>query len=127
MSAEPVNDHNRPTLAGAVVQAGTVMVCLARCWECMCAQCPGGEHRWADQDDIDHAVIIGKPESAEGICGCHCTKGPVLDEPEPPDIEEVSIDGPPCHLCGAAGACGYDPEGRPYIHASWDEDEVESV
>lgn len=103
---------------------GGAMVCMARCESCQWGQHPGGDHRWAGQDDIDHAVAIGKPETAEGICGCDCTREPEV-EPEPPeDVELVSIDGPPCHLCGAAGACGYDPEGRPYIHASWGEDEA---
>lgn len=102
------------------------VVCYAKCWPCSHGQCPGGDHRWADAEDIEHAVSIGKPETAEGRCGCPCATGPALDD-APEDVETVSIDGPPCHLCGAEGACGYDPEGRPYIHASWDEDEVEPV
>lgn len=106
-----------------------VMVCLAKCSPCTFGQCPGGEHRWAEAEDLEHATSIGRPETAEGICGCPCAKGPVLDDgPDRPDVVElVSLDGPPCHLCGAAGACGYDPEGRPYIHASWDEDETEEI
>lgn len=103
------------------------IVCYAKCVACQTLQCPGGDHRWADQDDILHAISIGDPASANGRCGCPCAKGPVLEEPEPPDIDEVSIDGPPCHLCGAPGACGYDAEGRPYIHASWDEDDTEEI
>lgn len=107
--------------------AGVAGVHYARCWDCMTMQCPGGQHRWACQEDIYHAVSIGKPESAEGRCGCPCYDEPEREVEPEPDIEQVSIDGPPCHLCGAPGACGYDPEGRPYIHASWDEDEVEPV
>lgn len=106
---------------------GRVILCYAKCWACMCLQCPGGEHRWADEDDIKHAASIGKPETAEGVCGCPCARGPVLDEDLPePAVETVSIDGPPCYLCGAEGACGYDAEGRPYIHSGWAEDETDA-
>jgi hypothetical protein len=44
------------------------------------------------------------------------------DDPEP-DIDPYEGEpGPvgiadPCPECGAAGACGYDDEGRPMIHA----------
>src|SRR5271163_1101947 len=31
------------------------------------------------------------------------------------DNEDLAI-GPPCEECGASGACGYDTEGRAYIH-----------
>jgi hypothetical protein len=31
------------------------------------------------------------------------------------------------HGQSADGACGYDQDGRPYIHSSWDEDESEPV
>lgn len=125
MTAESVPGHNALTFASA----GVAGIHYARCWECMLAQCPGGEHRWACDEDIEHAVKIGKPETAEGRCACHCYDEPERQDepPEPNDIERVSIDGPPCHLCGAPGACGYDPEGRPYIHASWDEDETEEI
>jgi hypothetical protein len=48
-----------------------------------------------------------------------------------PPYEEPEIDGPdidvqmraePCTVCGEAGACGYDAEGRALIHAIGDED-----
>lgn len=29
----------------------------------------------------------------------------------------------PCTVCGEAGACGYDSEGRPMIHSFTEEDE----
>ncbi len=32
------------------------------------------------------------------------------------------LDMPPCPECGAAGACGYDQDGRPMIHATPIED-----
>lgn len=119
------HDESTADLLRAVMSGA--MVCLTRCWPCMCGQCPGGDHRWADEADIEHAVSIGKPETAEGRCGCPCTTGPVLDEAPDEDVELVSIGGPPCPACGAAGACGYDAEGRPYIHTSWDEDETEEI
>lgn len=31
----------------------------------------------------------------------------------------------PCPLCGEWGACGYDPEGRPMVHAFYDAEEGE--
>lgn len=35
-----------------------------------------------------------------------------------PDFDEpVSLDATPCEACGEVGACAYDPEGRPLIHA----------
>jgi hypothetical protein len=122
-------DPSLPTpeeAAALVTWPNGAVICYAKCAACQFQQCPGGEHRWADGDDIEHAESIGRPETAEGTCGCPCAKGPVV-ELEPPDIDEVSLDGPPCHLCGAPGACGYDAEGRPYIHASWDEDDTEEV
>ena len=117
------HDESAAELLRAIFGGGA-MVCLARCEPCQWGQCPGGDHPWAGQEDIDHAAATG--QSAEGRCGCPCTQDPPV-EPEPDSVVLVSIDGPPCHLCGAAGACGYDPEGRPYIHASWDEDETEEI
>jgi hypothetical protein len=38
-------------------------------------------------------------------------------EDEPPDPEEISTTGSPCPLCGSMGACAYDLDGRPLIHA----------
>lgn len=103
----------------------TAIVCYTRCWPCMTGQHPGGEHPWADDDDVRHAYSIGKPESARGICGCYCTKMPPHEE-EPPDLDEppTSLDADPCPLCGEAGACDYDAEGRPLIHALNDGDDA---
>jgi hypothetical protein len=120
------DDERAADLLRAIFGAPGAMVCLTRCVSCQFGDCPGGDHRWADQDDINHAISIGKPETAEGRCGCDCVKDPPI-EPEPEPVVLVSIDGPPCHLCGAPGACGYDAEGRPYIHASWDEDETDVI
>jgi hypothetical protein len=38
------------------------------------------------------------------------------------DIETPTLVGSPCPECGAAGACGYDTEGRALIHALSEED-----
>lgn len=35
----------------------------------------------------------------------------------------LSLVTEPCEVCGANGACGYDSEGRPMIHATQGEDE----
>lgn len=122
------HDESAAELLRAIFGGGAV-VCYAKCVPCQFGQCPGGDHCWADQDDLDHALAIGKPETAEGRCGCPCARGPELEQaPEDYDpVEHLSLDGVPCHLCGEAGACGYDDEGRPYIHASWDEDETEEI
>lgn len=46
------------------------------------------------------------------------------------DAEEFPVDGDdlralgdaePCEVCGETGACGYDAEGRPMIHATAEE------
>ncbi len=100
--------------------AGPYGIHYARCWPCMTAQCPGGPHRWAGDDDIAHAVSIGKPDSADGPCACRCTTEPVRDESPDDDYDsdgDVSVYGGPCELCGEASACAYDSEGRPLIHA----------
>ena len=104
-----------------------LIICHLKCWSCMFLQCPGGDHRWASDDDIEHAIKTGQPKTAEGRCGCPCAKGPVLEqEPdeEPPDYGpyEWSPDSP-CVLCGEQGACSYDNEGRPLIHAIGPSDE----
>lgn len=43
-------------------------------------------------------------------------------EPEPYDPRHDALDAgliaTPCSECGAAGACGWDDEGRPLIHAT---------
>ncbi len=39
-----------------------------------------------------------------------------VDEPEPTDEDKLAI-AEPCPECGSEGACGYDDEGRPMIHA----------
>lgn len=101
------------------------IVHYARCWSCITRQCPGGDHRWADDEDIAHAISIGQPESANGVCGCQCAEGPVLEvtEPEYVDIDPAdALDLTPCPECGASGACGYDADGRALIHALNDED-----
>lgn len=33
---------------------------FARCDYCTTGQCPGGDHPWANADDIAHAVSIGR-------------------------------------------------------------------
>jgi hypothetical protein len=51
-----------------------------------------------------------------------------------PDREDLELErvglqtAPPCPECGTIGACGYDDEGRPMIHAVLDHDDaIESV
>lgn len=41
-----------------------------------------------------------------------------LDDYDPADdLPVVSLDAGPCPECGEPGACSYDAEGRPLIHA----------
>lgn len=40
------------------------------------------------------------------------------------DVEEVSLNATPCPICGQPGACAYDDQGLPLIHALHDEDEA---
>ena len=44
-------------------------------------------------------------------------RGPLHDTPIDADDWRFYVDIPtPCPVCGGTGACGYDPEGRPFIH-----------
>jgi hypothetical protein len=45
---------------------------------------------------------------------------PDFDDMEPTDEE---LHRPPCEVCGSIGACGYDTEGLPLIHAIAPDDE----
>lgn len=40
------------------------------------------------------------------------------DEPDFDHDPEVPAIGTICEVCGSDGACGYDPEGRPWIHCT---------
>ena len=112
--------------------AGVAGVHYARCWSCMLGQhypTPTW-HTWADSDDVEHARATGQPDPSTGRCGCPCVNDADFcakygtPEPEPPDIDEVSLDGAPCAECGAAGACAYDNEGRPLIHTTDEEEDA---
>lgn len=54
---------------------------------------------------------------------------PDASDPDPSDYDAppgmgvvvISDHVSPCPLCGEWGACGYDPEGRPMIHAFYDD------
>lgn len=104
------------------IKNGTAIVCYSKCWPCMLGQCPGGVHPWADTEDIEHAANTGQEDPSAGVCGCPCVdEAPIEHEP---DRELPRVDfGGACPLCGEAGACGYDTEGRPLIHAIDDEDD----
>lgn len=50
---------------------------------------------------------------------------PEFDPPlwdDGPDLD-VSVATEPCPTCGSGGACAYDAEGRPLIHARTEEDD----
>lgn len=117
------------TRAGEVMDAihsGCAIVCHTRCYPCMFGQHEGGEHTWADQDDIKHAKSTGQPDPSKSVCGCPCVTDPsMVNAPEmlPPDPDAPPL-GTPCPLCGEAGACDYDMYGRPLIHAISEDDDA---
>lgn len=119
-------DERAAELLRAIFGKPGAVFCPTKCEPCQWGQCPGGDHPWAGADDQAHAEATGR-QPYEGRCGCPCTDEPEREVEPPDNVETVSIDGVPCHLCGAAGACGYDDLGRPWIHAGWDEDETELV
>lgn len=94
-----------------------IRVQYARCWSCICGQCPGGGHPWADAEDIEHAKATGQPDPMDQKCGCVCADGPEIEQPEPGWGEVTFSDTTPCPVCGEMGACAYDAEGLPMIHA----------
>jgi len=105
---------------------GVAGVHFAHCWPCMLGQHPGGWHTWADTEDMEHAAKTGQPNPSTAVCGCDCR----LRDPEPePEYDSDEFgDNLPCAECGEVGACGYDAEGRPMIHATWlDDDESEAT
>lgn len=121
VSAESSDDL---TFASARIEGGVVQhVHWARCWPCMFGSHPGGWHRWADIEDVQHAAKKGLPDPSGGKCGCSCADQPAGEEYTPLDSSDSLTDSP-CPSCGESGACGVDAEGRPMIHATWmDEDD----
>jgi hypothetical protein len=105
-----------PNRAGGCEWLGNgIRVQYARCWACMLGQCPGGNHPWADADDIEHAKATGQPDPSEQKCGCVCADGPELT-PDRDEPEWESLNAAPCTVCGSAGACGTDPDGNDWAH-----------
>lgn len=89
---------SEPTRAGGCEWLGDgIRVQYTRCWACMFQQCPGGEHPWADAEDIAHAAAAGHADPSGEKCGCVCADGPELNAEE-------------------SGACGYDADDRPLVH-----------
>ena len=121
--------HGEPQAAGAYVSGGHIRVCLNTCWSCKADHhhTPPTWHTWADADDIWGAAQMGRPDPSTSRCGCPCADP---DAPQPdwgddePDLDDYGPDGgvesytqEPCPVCEATGACGWDVEGRPLIHA----------
>ena len=108
-----------------------VIVCYTKCWNCMLNQAhmsPPQWHTWADLEDIDHAVATGQPDPSTNRCGCACAdvdavqpawdtglwQGPDHDDD---DYSSTTWQDSPCPECGESGACAWDAEGRPLVHA----------
>jgi hypothetical protein len=96
---------------------GGVIICWTKCWPCNFGQHPGGEHTWADADDIEHAQNTGQPDPSSQSCGCWCVKEAPTTEDGPPELDFVPLVDEPCPVCDSTTACGWDAEGRPLIHA----------
>jgi hypothetical protein len=68
--------------------------------------CPEAAERAAMSDDEFWEHVL------------HVNDGPDHDPGIPDDIEMAELFlADPCPECGSRGACGYDQEGRPMIHA----------
>lgn len=77
--------------------------------------CPEADLRDAMTDDEFWAHVAGT------------LAGP--DDPDPDDLaawEDVLM-SEPCSQCGSVGACAYDSEGRPLIHADGFSDDDEAA
>lgn len=107
---------------------GNTRVHYARCEPCMFGSHPGGWHSWAGPEDRIAALKAGKPDPIDKRCACDCTERDPEPYPEPEfDDDYDGVADLPCAICGEAGACGYDTEGRPLIHATWLEDDDEET
>ena len=74
--------------------------------------CPEADERDAMSDDEFWAHVaknLGMPDPDD------------LPDWDGPDLD-VAVSREPCPTCGADGACGWDSEGRPLIHATEGDD-----
>lgn len=60
-----------------------ITICYAKCEPCQFGDhfTPPERHRWAGQDDIEHAANTGQPEPT-GNCGCWCATPAVPETQE---------------------------------------------
>jgi hypothetical protein len=105
----------------------------------MLGQHVGGEHEWISEPEDETWLRETNAKLAEfGLppmpredmkCACKCvtdlSMAPDAPDEGPPDMDMESITPFPCAICGEAGACGYDQEGRPMIHSLRNEDDGE--
>lgn len=104
-----------------------IVVCYATCWACKFDQCYETPtwHSWADLDDIEWARETGQSDPSDQRCACKCADGPreadrrARPYMDPDDVAEIDpqMSSEPCPECGEHGACAWDSEGRPLIHA----------
>lgn len=76
------------------------------------ADCPERDFRagLSEEEFWDHVLaMISGPESA--------------DDPDP---DQLPLELTPCPICGESAACGYDGEGRAFIHALGPEFDADS-
>lgn len=67
----------------------------------------------AERDEMDEAEFWERVYPQHGY--------EPFDDGTDQDLD-AAVSSPPCTLCGASGACGWDSEGRPMIHAISEED-----
>lgn len=75
MSDTPPPEQVAETLAAALRGETPAIICYTKCESCMYGYHyePPRPHRWAGDEDIDHAKATGQPEPT-GNCGCWCAK-----------------------------------------------------
>lgn len=76
--------------------------------------CPEAEYRdtLTDGEFWDYVLNDVRPDDPP----------PMEPEFDAEDFEAMGTVGSPCPECGQFGACGYDADGRAYVHVTEDDD-----
>jgi hypothetical protein len=51
-----------------------IIVCYSKCWPCNFGDHDKAWHTWVDDEDVAHALSIGRPNPSSQRCGCYCQK-----------------------------------------------------
>ena len=76
-----------------------------------------------DEDERTILALLGPAANAEDFRPFRCGLAPDANLEPADGVDEWAPDEPEpslsiCEVCGSEAACGYDTEGRPWIHAS---------